>query len=255
VNSAFAANFCAGIWRVPRSPICLRTRNLRTRSQTRSRRRPRSLGALDRQLQSTGPPLGARLSHPCGFRGNLHRNGRSAAQTRRPRPIARCSVGAPAPISSRESNCGWMNVGDRRQNHARLNHALIPRSSWYVEGSHCIARDGFNGEEASIMNSSLRIASFCLFMIALVPTIIAGEISVAIFFVDLTGVASPEPKYLACGDSSRAGPFMSAGTAIEWRGEFLDPSVQSPDRIIGAWNTDPGVCSTGAWFHDGSWHQ
>lgn len=48
---------------------------------------------------------------PRGVRGNLRRNGRSAAQPRPAPPIARCSAGAPAPISTRDSSPDWMNAG------------------------------------------------------------------------------------------------------------------------------------------------
>lgn len=92
-------------------------------------------------------------------------------------------------------------------------------------------------------------------IVAFGSTAFAGGISVAIYFVDLTGATAPDPKFLACGDPGRAGPFMSAGTAIEWRGEFLDQSLQSPDRIIGAMSTDDGVCTRMPWYHDNEWHQ
>lgn len=75
---------------------------------------------------------------------------------------------------------------------------------------------------------------------------------VKIFFVDLSG-RNVDDKFYACGNAGLAGPFMSGGTAIKWRNEFL----QSDDfnLIKSAWNTDPDVCSTNPWFHDTEWHQ
>jgi hypothetical protein len=69
-----------------------------------------------------------------------------------------------------------------------------------------------------------------MFMMLVVALASAQGLQVALFFVDLTGV-SADTKFFACGDHSRAGPFMSAGTAIEWRNDFPDASVRSPDRI------------------------
>src|SRR5690242_4445882 len=66
---------------------------------------------MDRRLQSAAPSLGARLSHPRRIRGSLHRNGRPAPQSRPAAPIARCSAGALAPISTRDSSPDWMNAG------------------------------------------------------------------------------------------------------------------------------------------------
>jgi hypothetical protein len=80
----------------------------------------------------------------------------------------------------------------------------------------------------------------------------SADISVAIYFVDLTGM-SADAKFYACGNPALAGPFMGAATAIEWRNEFLQN--QDTDRIIATWNTEPGVCSTSPWFHDNEWHQ
>jgi hypothetical protein len=66
---------------------------------------------MDHHIQSKAPSLSARLSHPRGIRGNLHRNGRPAPQSRPAAPIARCSTGALAPISTPNSSPDWMNVG------------------------------------------------------------------------------------------------------------------------------------------------
>ena len=45
------------------------------------------------------------------FAANLHRNGRSASQPRPAAPIARCSAGAPAPISAPNSGSEWITSG------------------------------------------------------------------------------------------------------------------------------------------------
>jgi Integrase core domain len=63
------------------------------------------------------PPLGARLSHPRRFRGNLHRNGRSAPQPQPAAPIARCSAGASAPISTRDSSPDWNECWGHSKTH------------------------------------------------------------------------------------------------------------------------------------------
>ena len=63
-----------------------------------------------------------------------------------------------------------------------------------------------------------------------------GSLSVALFFVD--SLMPVESQYQACGATSTAGPFMSAGSATEWRNVF------SPDATISsAWSTDDGVCN------------
>jgi hypothetical protein len=82
---------------------------------------------MDRCIQSEAPPLSPRLSHPRGLRGNLHRNERSAAQPRPAAPIARCSAGAPASISTRDSSPDWMNAGghSRRASSRRLGHRRL----------------------------------------------------------------------------------------------------------------------------------
>jgi hypothetical protein len=57
------------------------------------------------------------------IRGSLHRNGRSASQPRPAAPIARCSAGAPAPNSTRDSSPN----GDecRGSQHAHHGETLI----------------------------------------------------------------------------------------------------------------------------------
>lgn len=58
------------------------------------------------------PHSAPRLPHPDGFRRNLRHNGRSASQPRPATPIAPCSAGALAPISTQDSGVKWMNVRD-----------------------------------------------------------------------------------------------------------------------------------------------
>ena len=62
------------------------------------------------------------------------------------------------------------------------------------------------------------------------------NLKVSLFFVDITG-CSVDPSFYACGDATFAGPFMSGGSAIEWRDEFC------PDGDISQrWSDEPGVC-------------
>jgi hypothetical protein len=52
----------------------------------------------------------AEIPHPGGLRCHIHRNGRSAAQSRPAPPIARCSTCATRRTKPRDSNCHWMKV-------------------------------------------------------------------------------------------------------------------------------------------------
>lgn len=77
----------------------------------------------------------------------------------------------------------------------------------------------------------------------------AQELVVTIYFVNITGHQIDE-KFWACGESSVAGPFMSGGTAIDWRNEFADGA-----DVYSQESSDPGVClPPPAWYYEhGEW--
>ena len=75
-------------------------------------------------------------------------------------------------------------------------------------------------------------------------------IKVTLFFVNIGGFAVAD-SYYACGDANTAGPFMSGGSAIEWRDVFA-PGAE----VFSALNTDPGVCQPPALMRDtNGWHR
>lgn len=62
------------------------------------------------------------------------------------------------------------------------------------------------------------------------------QASVTLFFVDIVGF-QVDPFYYACQDSKASGPFMSGGSAIEWRDEYAQGA-----RVYSKPSTDAGVC-------------
>jgi len=82
-------------------------------------------------------------------------------------------------------------------------------------------------------------------LVSLVGGASSQDLSVALYFVDISGQAI-NPKYYACNDSSLAGPFLSAGSAIEWRDEIISDGV----AIISHWNNEPNVCTGPPLMHD-----
>lgn len=73
------------------------------------------------------------------------------------------------------------------------------------------------------------------------------------FFINVTGqqvAPNVQPDdYEACGDEDRAGPFLSAGSAIEWRDQFCPAG-----KIEWGFTNDPGVCTTDPISNqNGSW--
>ena len=73
-----------------------------------------------------------------------------------------------------------------------------------------------------------------------------ADIAVALYYVDLSGL-SIDSKYFACSDSTLAGPFMSAASAIEFREEVLS---LHDGRIISHWSDEANVCQPPALYHD-----
>lgn len=63
------------------------------------------------------------------------------------------------------------------------------------------------------------------------------SLEVFLSFVDISS-ESVDPFYYACGDPTVAGPFMSGGSAIDWRDQFC-PTAQVFSRS----NAEDGVCT------------
>jgi hypothetical protein len=80
-----------------------------------------------------------------------------------------------------------------------------------------------------------------------------GDISVVYYFIDVSGqevALNVEPAdYHACGEPNVAGPFLSSGSAIDWRDKFC-PEGQCLTKP----GDDPNTCTTSPIYsEDGSW--
>ncbi len=74
-----------------------------------------------------------------------------------------------------------------------------------------------------------------------------ADLAVRLFFVDISG-RSVDAAYYACGDDRLAGPFMSGGSAIDWRNQFAGGDAQ----VIGHWSNEDAVCKGPPLFYDTS---
>ncbi len=83
------------------------------------------------------------------------------------------------------------------------------------------------------------------------PALADGSLSVVLYFVDADGVQI-DGAYQACGDTSTAGPFMSADSAVDWKNSFLPNGT-----VFSRQSTDDGVCQGPALIYDqdNGWHR
>ena len=73
-----------------------------------------------------------------------------------------------------------------------------------------------------------------------------GNLRVALYFVNIGGL-EVDLFYYACGDSGLAGPFMSAGSADDWRDQFAGGA-----EVVLHWNDEADICTGPPLFADGS---
>jgi hypothetical protein len=87
---------------------------------------------VGRRSQRRAPAFVPELSHSCGLRRHIHRNGRSATQPRPVPPIAHCSTHAERRTKTRDSNSRWMKVQWQVRGNRRVTgRANIKLNEWF----------------------------------------------------------------------------------------------------------------------------